>query len=98
MQVLSDGRVRRSAGEWEKIIARYRNSSLSIAAFCEKEEISRGAFSTWRRQLSDDQKKRPAFVELTRPRAKSPATPSAPARETFFELTLPGGVTLRWKG
>ncbi len=98
MQVLVDGRVRRSAREWQKIIERYRKSSLSIAAFCEKEEISRGAFSTWRRRLSGDQKKRPAFVELTRPRAKSPAATSAPERETFFELTFPGGVSLRWRG
>lgn len=46
MQVLADGRVRRSRDEWQKIIERHRNRSLPIAAFCEKEEISRNAFAS----------------------------------------------------
>jgi len=98
MQVLADGRVRRSAGEWEKIIERHRKSRLSIAAFCEKEEISRSAFSTWNRQLKGGQRTRPAFVELARPAKKSVVPPSAVPHETSFELAFPGGVTLRWKG
>ncbi len=98
MQVLTDGRVRRTPSEWEKIIERYRRSSLPVAAFCEKESISRSAFSTWSRRLKADHKKKPAFVELARPAKKSAALPSAVTHETSFELTLPGGVTLRWKG
>ncbi len=98
MQVLTDGRVRRTLSEWEKIIKRYRKSSLPVAAFCEKEGISRSAFSTWSRRLKAEQKKRPAFVELTRPAKKPAALLSAASQQTSFELTLPGGVTLRWKG
>jgi len=104
MRVLADGRVRRSAGEWEKIIGRYRKSRLSVSAFCEKEEISRGSLRTWNRRLKGEAKKRPAlqkrpgFVEIVRPAKKSAVSPSTVPHETSFELTFPGGVTLRWKG
>jgi hypothetical protein len=98
MKVLSDGRVRRTAREWEKIMARHGKSDMSVAAFCEKEEISRSAFNTWRRVLSSDRKKRPSFVEVTPSVMKSPVPPAARSPETVFELAFPGGVTLRWKG
>ncbi len=101
MQVLADGRIRRTSGEWEKIIARHRKSSLPIGAFCEREEISRSAFASWKRKLSGDRKKSPSFVELTRPSLSPTAKPSARSISqagTAFELVLPGGVTLRWRG
>jgi len=101
MQVLADGRVRRTSGEWEKIIAQHRESRLPIASFCEKEQISRSAFASWKRKLSGGRKKSPAFVELTRPLASPTAKPtvaSIPPAGTSFELVLPGGVTLRWSG
>lgn len=101
MQVLSDGRVRRTSGEWEKIFARHRASRLPIAAFCEREEISRSAFASWKRKLTGGRKKSPSFLELTRPSTspavKPTAAPISPAG-TPFELVLPGGVTLRWRG
>ncbi len=101
MQVLADGRVRRTSGEWEKIMARQRASRLPIAAFCEREEISRSAFASWKRRLSEGRKKSPSFVELTRPStnpAVEPAAVSIAPTGTSFELVLPGGVTLRWRG
>ncbi len=101
MQVLADGRVRRTSVEWEEIIARHRESGIPIAAFCEKEEISRSAFASWRRKLRGSREKPATFVELTHPRAKpamKPATRSTPSEGTSFELALPGGVTLRWRG
>lgn len=52
MQVLADGRVRRSTVEWKEIVERHRKSDLSIEAFCAKEEISRSAFATWKRRLN----------------------------------------------
>ena len=97
MQVLADGRVRRTSGEWEKIMARHRESGLPIAAFCEKEEISRSAFASWKRRLSGGRRTPPSFVELTRPPVKPTAASTSPAG-TSFELVLPGGVTLRWRG
>jgi hypothetical protein len=101
MQVLADGRIRRTSGEWEKIIARHRKCSLPIAAFCEREEISTSAFASWKRKLSGGRKKSPSFVELTRPSpnpAVEPAATSISQAGTAFELVLPGGVTLRWRG
>ncbi len=96
MQVLSDGRVRRSADEWKKIMDRYRRSTLPVAAFCEKEDISRSSFAAWKGRLSGPPGKKPAFIELARPARKMPAV-SSPSTEISFELDLPGGVTLRWQ-
>lgn len=101
MQVLADGRVRRTSSEWEKILARHRASRLPIAAFCEREEISRSAFASWKRRLSEGRKKSPSFIELTHPStnpAVKPAVASVSPAGTSFELVLPGGVTLRWRG
>lgn len=96
MEVLADGRVRRTRSEWEKILRRFDKSELGIAKFCEKESISRSAFTNWKRRLNGGLKKRPAFVEFTPVSVKSSAT--APSDETDFELHFPGGVTLRWRG
>jgi transposase-like protein len=94
MRVLADGRVRRTRSEWQKIMRRFEKSGLTVAAFCGREEISASAFSDWRRKLSVKGVKKPSFVELT-PSAPPPRA-SLPARGEF-ELSLPGGVVLRWK-
>jgi len=93
MRVLSDGKVRRNREEWERIFKRYEKSGLSEATFCEREEISQSSFYNWKRKLWDAGTGSHAFVELT---ASEPIKPSAmPSGE--FELSLPGGVLLRWK-
>ncbi len=96
MEVLADGRVRRTRTEWEKILRRFDNSELGIAKFCEKEGISRSAFTNWKRRLDGGPAKRPAFVEIS-PVSVEPRS-TAQSLETAFELHFPGGVTLRWKG
>jgi hypothetical protein len=73
-------------------------SGLSVLAFCEREKLSRSALTRWRRELTQESE-RPAaaeasFVELPVPRA-AVASRSLAAGE--LELSLPGGVTLRWK-
>lgn len=98
MQVLADGRVRRTAAEWREVIEAQEASGLSVLAFCEREKLSRNAFTRWRRELKQESA-RPAeveasFVELPLPRA-AVASRSLAAGE--LELSLPGGVTLRWK-
>lgn len=65
MRVLSDGRIRRTAAEWKEIIDRFGEADLGIAEFCEKEEISRSAFASWKRKLGAVKKKAPSFVEIT---------------------------------
>ena len=104
MQVLSDGRIRRTAPEWKEIIERFGGSELPIAAFCEKEGVSRSAFASWKKKLGTVQgpvrKKTPSFVEITsaaRRKSSAPTVASSASSEISFELALPSGVTLRWK-
>ncbi len=102
MQVLSDGRIRRTEPEWKEIIDRFGKSGLPIAEFCEKEEISRSAFASWKQKLRGGretaQPKAPSFIELSGVVAKKSAPPAMVLTGTSFELALPGGVTLRWQG
>jgi hypothetical protein len=98
MQVLSDGRIRRTAPEWKEIIERFGKSDLRIAAFCEKEEISRSAFASWKKKLGTVRKKAPSFVEITSAAKRKSSSQSVALSQTSFELALPGGVTLSWKG
>ena len=94
MRVLSDGRVRRTESEWRSILARYERSGLSETAFCQKSKLPRSSFVKWKRRLSGAATPVPAFVEWMAP---SEAAEEAPAGLGEFELTLPGGVVLRWK-
>lgn len=92
-------RQRRSAGAWQAVLARFSESGLTVAAFCEREGINPASFYQWRSKLGDAGKP-----------AKSPAPISEPlttagfvdlgtltARGSRFELHLDlgGGVTLR---
>ena len=94
MRVLRDGRVRRTESEWRSILVRYERSGLSESAFCRKSKLSRGTFMKWKRRLSGVSAPAPAFVEWIAP---SGAAEEVPVRVGEFELTLPGGVVLRWK-
>lgn len=103
MQVLSDGRIRRTEPEWKEIIKRFGKSGLPIAEFCEKEEISRSAFASWKKQLgtaprSTVHEKTPSFVEITSAARRKSSDSTVASAQTSFELDLPGGATLRWKG
>lgn len=96
MRVLADGRVRRTETEWRAVMERFERSGLSVSAFCRRAKLSRGSFETWRRRLADSPGPSPAFVEWLPP---SSAEPEAGAKggPGEFELSLPGGVVLRWK-
>ncbi len=97
MRVLSDGRIRRTAPELKEIIDRFGKSGLPIAEFCEKEEISRSAFASWKKKLGAVRKKSPSFVEITGAVTRKSSAPTVTLSQTSFELALPGGATLRWK-
>ena len=94
MRVLTDGRVRRTESEWRSILVRFERSGLSESAFCREAKLSRNTFGKWKRRLSGGATPAPAFVEWIAP---SGVAEEAPARAGEFELTLPGGVVLRWK-
>jgi transposase-like protein len=93
MRVLADGRVKRTPGEWRKVVEEFERSGLSASAFCRQEKISRGAFTKWRQRLQSPGREPGAFVEL--PMA-GPASSSSLAPGEM-ELSLPGGVCLRWR-
>ena len=93
MRVLSDGRVRRTEAEWRAIVDRYAKSGLSQSAFCRRSKLARGTFEKWKRKLGNGAAPTPAFVEWSEPALSESPKPSA----SEFELTLPGGVVLRWK-
>lgn len=95
MKVLADGRVRRTAAEWRKVVGAFEASGLSVLAYCEREGISRSVFTRWRRELAGAATSPgDAFVELPMPAAPAPPMAVGPGE---LELSLPGGVTLRWK-
>ena len=104
MQVLSDGRVRRTQSEWRALVKKFEASDQSEAAFCRKAKLSRRIFREWRKRLAEadaaprrglatrkPKAPRASFVELTAP------TAAAPRSGAEFELELPGGVLLRWR-
>jgi len=98
MRVLADGRVRRTRSEWQTIMRSFGKSGLTVNAFCEREEISPSVFAAWKRKLGEAEVMEPGFVELAPPSTSSvvPAVPAVPSTGEF-ELSLPGGVVLRWK-
>jgi hypothetical protein len=72
--------VRRSAGQWAKLIAAQRDSGVSIVAYCQQHDLAVSTFHAWRRRLA------PPEV-LQAPQA-SPSPPSAD--QTFVRLRVSG--------
>jgi hypothetical protein len=96
MRVLADGRVHRTEAEWRAVMGRFERSGLSVSAFCRRTKLSRNSFIKWRRRLAGSPRPSAAFVEWVAP---SSAEPEAVERGGVgeFELSLPGGVVLRWR-
>ena len=92
MKISSNGKIRRTEDEWQAIFSRFRESGMTEAAFCRRENIAKSSFSK-RKAVARVQRREPAFVELTQPSR----TVEASASECEMLLTLPGGATLRWK-
>ena len=91
MDVLSDGRTRRTTAEWRAIFERFEASGLSALAFCRQERVSRSAFARWRLQSRGTPAPTGRFIELhagSLDETRS-VTPGG------FELVLPGGAVLR---
>ena len=100
MRVQSNGKVRRSEEEWERILTRFEKSGLSAAAFCRREKISKNTFAKWQGRLQGRRPVRsaPPFVELKPLATQTSSTTQASTFDSGeFELSLPGGVVLRWR-
>jgi transposase-like protein len=93
VRVLVDGRVRRTRAERQRLLEQHGRSGLSVSDFCRREKVSKSAFTRWRREAGGTFTQAPTFVELTQAQA-SPAR--LPRGTGEFEISLPGGVVLRW--
>jgi hypothetical protein len=100
MRVLADGRVRRTQAEWRGLVERFEQSGLSMTAFCRRAKLPLSSFAQRRRHLEGsprvERAPRPAaaFVEWIAPTSAETAVGQ---RAVELELSLPGGVVLRWK-
>ena len=69
---------RPGAQEWRQIIDGQQSSGLTVAAYCLDRGITQGSFYTWKRRLRSPAKPnrlpKPAFVEVTPPRAGTAGT------------------------
>jgi hypothetical protein len=87
------------AARWRERLGRWRQSGLSIAEFCRREEISQASFFAWRKRLSN----RRALVRGGKPSGAEVASGEArflelppPAWPTSggVQITLPGGAVV----
>lgn len=73
---------------WAARLVRFADSALTVAAFCDREQVSVPAFYYWKRRL-----------DAADPTASTDAVPLLPVRLTAgptpIELLLPGGAVLR---
>ncbi|MDP9172567.1 MAG: hypothetical protein M3O30_01715 [Planctomycetota bacterium] len=64
--------------EWRQIVDGQQSSGLTVAAYCLDRGITQGSFYTWKRRLRSPAKPnrlpKPAFVEVTPPRAGTAGT------------------------
>jgi transposase-like protein len=98
MRVLADGRVRRTEAEWGAVVERYEKSGQTISEFCRRVKLSRNSFTKWRRRLAATPSASPSFVEwIASPAAETELAETSAQGVGEFELSLPGGVVLRWK-
>lgn len=90
MQVMSNGRVRRSESEWKEIISKWEQSGLKARPFCRREQIELSSFLRWQRKLNGSGEKA-GFVAVT---ADFEQVRSA----WTLQITLPNGCELRFQG
>ena len=90
MQVMSNGRVRRSEAEWQEIVSRWRKSGLKARPFCRREQIELSSFLRWQRKL-DASSDGSSFVPVT-------TNSSSPSPARALEISLPNGCQLRFQG
>jgi hypothetical protein len=92
MQVMSNGKVRRSEGEWREILSRYERGGLRAREFCRREEIHLASFLRWQRKL-DGSGKASAFVPV-----RTAPSVSSSSSSWSLEISLPNGCRLRFRG
>ena len=92
MGVAERRRVKRSRAEWADLFERFGTSGLSGAAFCQREGICKSSFARGKRSLKAQPRQEAGeFVEW------APAAATTTMAPGELELTLPGGVRLRFR-
>ncbi len=92
MQLMSNGRVRRTEGEWREILGRWKKSGLDPEKFCKNQDVRISSFRRWQERL-DGNSTESEFVPVTPEAPSMIATPS-----WTLAITLPNGVQLRFQG
>ena len=92
---------RRSCGEWQELIERWRRSGQSVGAFCAERDLRVSTFSWWRWRLgpgeaSGSAPEAPISVDAASwLRWTAPASVPHPSEEgVSFELRWPDGLAL----
>jgi hypothetical protein len=75
---------------WQQRLQRFRNSGLTVTAFCDREGISAASFYVWRRRLQAE----PNSPAADAPRLV-PVRVVLPPASAPVELVLPAGLVLR---
>ena len=86
-------RVRRSAGQWAKLIAAQRDSGVSIVSFCQRHDLAVSTFHAWRRRLAPPEAPEAPQTPQA-PKASAGPRPEAAtsADQTFVRLRVSGDV------
>ncbi|MBM3288374.1 MAG: hypothetical protein FJY88_13670 [Candidatus Eisenbacteria bacterium] len=92
MQVMANGRVRRTEEEWRTLLGRWKKSGVGPREFCRKESVQLSSFLRWQQRLQGS----PAQSDF----APVVSIPPLETRTSSWMLgvTLPNGVTLELRG
>lgn len=83
-------RKRGSAPQWRDLFQRYESSGLTQEQFCRRHGLALSSFQRWRQRLRV--RRAPAdFVEIV-----SASNAALPSSTWSLEVSLPGGVSLRF--
>jgi putative transposase len=97
MQVMSNGRVRRSESEWRELIARWGKSGVSAREFCQKQDVQVSSFHRWQQRLRETKRNDPATTPDFIPVTGGSLSITA-ASSWSLEIALPNGATVRFQG
>lgn len=97
MRVQTNRKVKRSASEWRAIFKRFEASGMSQAGFCRREEIAKGSFSNWKKRFEEEEESGGTAAGFVEVGPAFPAPPTSFLDPGELELSLPGGVRLRWR-
>ena len=79
----------RKEQHWRRLIQLWKNSGLSVRAFCARHHITQPSFYAWRRELQQRDAATTTFVPV------QVVTDDQPASSTAIEILLAGGRSVR---